>query len=520
MKIRFLFFLTLIFSLLNFVLAQEPVIEKPLGTPVPNFNLQNANIQMIADLDQGVLFYQNIDPTIDNSGVKQLILYSKDNKEIQTLDLSIPDGNNYITSKVLDDEVVHFYFLNNQKTRTIQLNTAFTGVPESATDSKSLKTKMEFSYNVDPKTTTKAFFAESNDQNFFSICLTTFNELKSINKIYVVVYNKKLEIVWMEEFQPDFKTKQTEVADFKLTNAGKALLLLNTFNSEKRKQFNHELQLVSMYKDKDFTKFTSICDFGIIQSMKLLVLKNGKYFVGGYYAEKPTANTSGYVTFTFDPRKEKEVLTKYVTKFNDNYKEKEASGFEPPTKINTDYNVKCDYLWELPNDFVVMLGEQFLETKTVDPKKEITTYTYFCKNLFYHQFGLDGINAGYDVYPKPQVGLSLTPVKDIHQLGISYTAFLDGSTVYLIYNDHITRFIDKEDLLFSYDTEERKEGIVVMAKIKKIGYLESKLIMLSPKDGYYQNTWFADASKIVFGMVTKKTYNLEHFEIMKEWEWE
>lgn len=520
MKIRILSLIILFFAIVNSAYTQEPVIEEPLGTPVPNFNFQNANIQMIADLDQGILFYQNNTPANDNTGIKQLILYSKDNKEIQTLELSLPDGNNYITSKILDDEVVLFYFLHNLKTRTIQLNTAITGIPESASDSKSLKPKTEFTYNVDPKTTTKAFFAESNDKNYFSICLTTLNEMKSINKIYVVVYNKKLEIEWMQEFQPDFKLKQTEISDFKLTNAGKALLLLNTFNTDKRKQFNHELQLVSMYKDNDFTKFSSICDFGIIQSMKLLVLKNGKYFVGGYYAEKPTTTTAGYVTFTFDPRKEKEVLTKYVTKFNENYKERVPTGFEEPARINTDYNLKCDYLWELPNDFVVMLGEQFLETKSVDPKKEITIYTYNCKNLFYHQFALDGINAGYDVYPKPQVGTSLTPVNDIHQLGISYSAFLDGSTVYLIYNDHITRFIDKEDVLFSYDTEEREDGILVMAKIKKIGYLESKLIMLSPKDTYYQNVWFADLSKIVFGLVTKKTYNLEQFEIMNEWEWE
>jgi hypothetical protein len=520
MKIRIIFLISLFFYVSNFAFAQEPVIEKPLGTPVPNLNLQNANIQMIADLDQGVLFYQNIEPATDNTGVKQLILYSKDNKEIQTLELSVPDGNNYITSRILEDEVVHFYFLNNVKTRTIQLNTAITGIPESASDSKSLKPKMEFSYNVDPKTTTNAFFSESNDKNYFSICLTTLNELKSINKIYVVVYNKKLEIEWMQEFQPDFKTKQTEISDFKVTNAGKALLLLNTFNSVKKKQTNHELQLVSMFKDNDFTKFTSNCDFGIIQSMKLLVLKNGKYFVAGYYAEKPATNSAGYVTYTFDPRKEKEVLTKYVTKFNDNYKEKEALGYGEPTKINTDYNLKCDYLWELPNDFVVMLGEQFLETKVVDPKKEITTYTYYCKNLFYHQFGLDGINAGYEVYPKPQVGISFSPIQDIHQLGLSYSAFLDGSTVYLLHNDHISRFIDKEDLFNSYDNQTTKEGILVLTRIKKIGYVESKFIMQSTKDMYYQNVWFSDPGKIVFGLVTKKTYNLEQFEIMNEWEWE
>ena len=125
MKIRIIFLISLFFYVSNFAFAQEPVIEKPLGTPVPNLNLQNANIQMIADLDQGVLFYQNIEPATDNTGVKQLILYSKDNKEIQTLELSVPDGNNYITSRILEDEVVHFYFLNNLLYLLIQMKLIF-----------------------------------------------------------------------------------------------------------------------------------------------------------------------------------------------------------------------------------------------------------------------------------------------------------------------------------------------------------------------------------------------------------
>lgn len=519
MKISVLSLLFFTLCVFQFTFAQDPAILNPQGLPIPNYNLDYSNQQMIADLDEGVLFYQDCDEAISKTGKKQLILYSPTSRTLNSLELEIPNDHIYITSKVLNGEVNHFYFYNNLRTRTIQLISAKTGIPESPSDIQKPEMNSVFSYNVEPKTISSAYFAESNDKNHFSICITTFNPQKSIENIFVVVYNNQLEIEWMEVFKPDFKNKQTEISDFKVANSGKALLLLNTFNAEKRKQYNHELQLVSMFQNNDFTKFTAITDFGIIQSMKLLMLQNGKYFVGGYYTEKQNATSSGYVTYTFDPRKEREVVNVYVNKFKDTYKEREATGFFPPAKPNPEYNVKCDYLFELPNDFVVMLGEQFLENKTVDPKKEITTYTYFTKNLFYHQFALDGLSAGYDVYPKPQTATSFTPARNLYQLGISYAAFLDGSDVLIMHNDHLDRF-SSTDQWNSYDSERRKDGILVLTKIKKIGLIESKIIINPLKDGFYHNTWHADANKVYFGIVMKKTYNLEHFEILNEWDWE
>jgi hypothetical protein len=519
MKIQTLSLFILFAFFVNFGFSQTPVIEKPKGTPVPNYFIDNAYIQTVADLDDYVLFYQDNDFTVNKSGTNKLILYSKGNKEIQTSDLVIPEGNNYITSKYLNDVVYNFYYVDNLKSRTISLNKAESGIPESASGSTKLYPEQVFSYNVDAKTKTYAYYSESMDKKYFSICLTTLNEFKIIKNIFTVVYNDKMEIVWMDEFNPDFKGKQTDIADYKVTNSGKALLLLNTFNSEKKKQINHELQLISLNKDHDYTWFSNVTTFGIIQSMKLIELKNGKYFVGGYYCEKLNTTTAGYFTYTFDPRKEKQVLTSYSYKFNENYKEKIEEGFEEPVKPNTEYNLKCDYIWELSNDFVVMLGEQYLAFKTVDPKKEITIYTYMCKNLFYHQFGLDGINAGYDLYPKPQIGTSLKPITELSQLGLSYQAYLNQDVVYFIYNDHIKRIEEVGDPISSFNNEELKEQVVILTKIKKIGFVESKLILLPVKDFYFQKMWYADGRKIFFGATTKKTYDLEQFEIMNEWEW-
>lgn len=521
MNIKNLLFYSILTFLGGQIFAQEPILTKPAGTTIPNYFIENAEVQVIENKDDYILFYQDCDWKTYKNETKKMILYTPNSKSVKITELIVPDGNKYITSKVVHDEVLNFYFFHNLKNRTIDFNTSSIPIPESDLDSKKLTMSTLFSYQIEPKTTTQGYFAESLNKNYFSVVLTTLNEKKTIKTIYVIVYNSKFEIDWMQEFNPDFALKQTDIADVKVTNNGKALLLLNTFNAEKRKQFNHELQLISLYKDNDLAKFTALTGFGIIQSMKMLVLKNGNYFVAGYYTEKQNATTSGYFTYTFDPRKEKQVLTSYNYKFNETYKEREATGFAEPAKPNNSYDLKCDYLWEFPNDFVVMLGEQYLATTTVDPKKKTTTYNYFLKNVFYHQFALDGVHAGYDIFSKPQFGTSLNPFTDFQDLGLSYSAFLNGTTVYLMYNEHISRF-NKEDVsqLITFNSNYKKEACLALVKINKIGDISKIMLMPPIKDIYYNKLWFSDGWNMIFGLSTKKTYDLEKIQIQSDWQWD
>lgn len=307
MKIRYLLFNIILISFIANSIAQEGFIPK--GLPIPNFFIENSSLQLIDDKDDYVLFYQDCDYTVQKNGTHKMVLYAPRKKSVQMTELLVPDGNKYIVSKMNNEDVVHFYFFHDLKARTIDINRATSSIPESNLDMQKLSMNTIVTYPVEPKTTTQGYFAESLDKNYFTLVLATFDEKKSIQKFYIVVYNSKFEIDWMQEFMPDFKLKQTDIADVKITNNGKALVLLNTYTAEKRKQYNHELQLVSMYKDNDLTRFSAVTTFGIIQSMKMLVLKNNHYFVAGYYAEKQNATTVGYFTYTFDPRKEKEVLT-------------------------------------------------------------------------------------------------------------------------------------------------------------------------------------------------------------------
>lgn len=168
-----------------------------------------------------------------------------------------------------------------------------------------------------------------------------------------------------------------------------------------------------------------------------------------------------------------------------------------------------------------MMGEQYLETTTVDPKKKTTTYSYFLKNVFYHQFALDGVHAGYDMFPKPQVGTSLTPVKNYADLGLSYSAFLNGTTVYLLYNEHISRFDTKwSSDRISFNSDLKKEACLSLVRINKIGDMDQIMIMPPVKDVYYHKLWYSDGWNLIFGLSTKKTYDLEQVQISSEWQWD
>ena len=326
----------------------------------------------------------------------------------------------------------------------------------------------------------------------------------------------------MELFNPDFEGRTSEVADMKISDKGKVLVLLNNYQQVKRKQNDHQLRLLSLYKNNDFTQFIVPTSFGIIQSMKLLVLKNENYFVAGYYAEKQNRTTVGYFTYTFDPRRENEVVTEYRYTFKESYKEREAVGYSAPTKANNEYNFKCDYLWELEGDFVVMLGEQFAETTTVNPKNKEVTYNYFFKDLYYHYFALDGHGAGYDFVPKPQHGSSLaTPITDFTQKGLSYFAFLGEGSVYVLYNESSGQYnAKKTDDWVSFNSDNMREASLGMCRIDKIG-LVFKLVVTPPiRDLFFNRMWFSDGYNILLGFSGKKEYQVEKLQISSEWDWD
>ncbi len=504
------------------ILAQEVVLPKPEGTVIPDFDIMNTKLSLIDQQDNSVLFMQRTATSPHQKEQSKIIDYNLNSKILKILDVEYPKGYEYITSKIKKDQLIHFFFIHDKRARTIKLVSSETSFPERSQQSTKLDFNEIFTYAVNPKTTTESYFAESIDKNYFGLTLITRDENQVIQNVLAVTLDQYMDVEWMELFNPDFEGRTSEVADMKISDKGKVLVLLNNYQQVKRKQNDHQLRLLSLYKNNDFTQFIVPTSFGIIQSMKLLVLKNENYFVAGYYAEKQNRTTVGYFTYTFDPRRENEVVTEYRYTFKESYKEREAVGYSAPTKANNEYNFKCDYLWELEGDFVVMLGEQFAETTTVNPKNKEVTYNYFFKDLYYHYFALDGHGAGYDFVPKPQHGSSLaTPITDFTQKGLSYFAFLGEGSVYVLYNESSGQYnAKKTDDWVSFNSDNMREASLGMCRIDKIG-LVFKLVVTPPiRDLFFNRMWFSDGYNILLGFSGKKEYQVEKLQISSEWDWD
>ncbi|HPB58326.1 MAG TPA: hypothetical protein PLL49_07455 [Bacteroidales bacterium] len=501
------------------VSAQDGVLSKPEGTVIPDYDILNTKLSVIDQQDNSVLFMQRTATSPHQREKSQIIDYNLNSKMLKVNEIEYPKEYQYIASKIKRDQLIHFFFVHNTRARTIKLVSSETSMPERSQQNTKLEFDEVFTYAVNPKTTTEAYYAESNDKNYFALTLVTKDENQVIQNVMAVALNQNMEIEWMELFNPDFEGRTSDVEDVQISEKGKILVLLNDYISVKRKQSDHQLKLLSLHKNNDFTQFIVPTTFGLIQSMKLLVLKNENYFVAGYYAEKQNRTTVGYFTYTFDPRRENEVITAYQYYFSESYKEREAVGYSSPTKPNNEYNFKCDYLWELEDDFVIMLGEQYAETSTVNPKNKEVTYNYFFKDLYYHYFALDGHTAGYDFVPKPQHGSSVaTPITDYTQKGLSYYAFRGGRSIYVVYNESIDQY-DSDDWI-SFNSDNIKEAALSLCRIDKIG-IEFKVLVTPPiKDTFFNRVWFADGYNILLGFRGKKDYQVEKLQISSEWDWD
>ena len=333
-----------------------------------------------------------------------------------------------------------------------------------------------------------------------------------------MVFDDKGEVIWQENYNPGFSEKEVTMYNFVLADNGKALLL--TSSSSGKKKDASTVQLFSFYENDHVSMDVEVTQS--IHSMKVLILSNDTYFVGGYYAEKK-GSTSGYFTMTFDPRTET-LLKKNFSKFNDNYVEKGFLGWGKLAFTNQTYNVKCDHLFELDNGFVAMLGEQHhltIVTNTNSKGQTTTTYRYFRKHIICNMFSLDGEKSGYEMIKRSQVLVSNVQIFDVSRYGLSYYPMIKGYEVYLLYNDNIRNFNGKAKNWETLNIAKSKTACTVLAKISKIGDVERKVVMLPNKDGrILHKLWDFDGNTAFFGIYSKKLYSVEQFEVNDQWSWD
>ena len=450
--------------------------------------------------------------------LERLLSYNKDNRSIKIEELTVPNQKetSYLFSKNLGDDVIIYYYEEPKKSN--QFIVKSTTISQNISNTKkNLNLGKLFSLNIGDKEYVSHIVTESPDKSKYAFCFIVTDRKNTMRKFMIMVFDEKGEVIWKEDYNPDFSEKEVVMYDSKLSNDGKMLLLVSS-SSGKRKGIP-VVQLMSFYENEHTATDVEVPNHNI-QSMRMLILSNDTYFVGGYYAEKK-GTTDGYFTMIFDPRSET-LLKKEFSKFNDNYFEKGFLGWGKLAFTNQTYNVKCDHLFELDNGSVAMLGEQHHLVVTVNNKGQYT-YKYFRKHIICNMFSLDGDKNGYEMIKRSQALVSGVPVNNVANYGLSYSPIIKGSDIYLLYNDNIHNYNGKAKNWETINISRPKIACTILAKInmERKGKTERKVVMLPNKDGrILHKLWAFDGQTAVFGIMSKKLYSIEQFEVNDQWSWD
>ena len=495
------------------IFAQTPILT-PSGPIIPNYYPWIATNKVLVNDENTLLSHHVADGPISmfkKVNLEHLIAYSKDTKKVITQELIIPNVKEmeHIFTKKVGDEVMIFY--GEQPKKSSQFIVQTTMLPQDISVGKiNVKLETLFSFNIGDKESVSYYTATSPNRLKHAFLFLILDKKKTIRKFMVMVFDEKGEVLWQESYSPDFSDKEVIIHDFKLDDHGKTLLLVAA-SSGKRRDIP-DLQLMSFHENEQTSMNVEIFEEKI-QDMRMLILSNETYFVGGYYSEKK-GTTVGYFSMVFDPGSET-LLYKNFSKFKNDYNEKGLFGWGGKLAyVNQVYDVSCNYLFELPNGSIAMLGEQNYAYAVTD-SKGLTTYRYFKKHIFCHKFALDGAKIDYEMIKRSQALVSGVPLYgNLSKVGLSFSAFTKGNNVYLLYNDNVKNHNGKSKNWVTVILNQPKTVCTILASIKEDEKTKLRVVMLPTKDKrVFNRLWAFDGERVFIGVMSPKLYFLEQFEL-------
>ncbi len=544
---KFIFIFSFVIAILATLSAQEYVINGG-GTPIGDYYPGSSSQLIVGEDGNSIVMYHNSINANKLFNQNRLVTYNLNNRDVRFEELTLPPGEQLVFATFDHDANVMAYYMNVSKAKQLIFSHATIARSSKAQASKEIKPEVLLNYVLEPKDKVRYFAAESPDKKSFGIVLVVLNQHNKLKNYIVHVFNKNGEILWNQTFDPNFKNNHFLVHDFALTNKHKALFLISSATSTKNKLTNPAMHIVSLYK-MDQVNMENTTPFGFITSMKMLILQNGKYFVSGYYEEKPNTFAIGNFSAVYDVRLE-EQKTIQTTEYTISFKDRTDVNYDEFTFSNQNYQLACKQLFELPSGFVAMVGEQYRAVPFVDPKEGVTTYTNYTKAILYNMYAIDsdGERAGTDVikraqwregdfpvtynndairYFSPIYNKATGLITSVHTVpaaseGLSFASFAQGDAVYLLYNDNFINYDNPEPFWSSINLNKPNQTCLVLTRLNKPGNSDKKVLMVPGKEvNLYNQMWHFDGHNIIFGYTNKKEgYLLQHFKLSDQWNWD
>ena len=507
MKSHYIVFRSLFFFLLIGMSVRMFAQPSPSGPLVENFSMEHYDKAIMSDNGDEFVAYGSPIWVKLKKCTHSIITYDKTKHTVLKQDLVLSDD--YKRLLAYDSGDSYFVTYSRYPKSTIfEYSTAF--IPKDCGANYQVTPKTMLSFNIDHNGYVMEYTAESPDHKKHAIVFVYINKQQKAGSFYFFVYDEMGNEIIHKVLSPEIYGGSFSLEDLAVTNEGEALLLMRTGTKNRQGLYNSAVHILYCNKEGG-QSFVVPTDFGVIQSMRMLVLKNGDYFVGGYYAEKSEDPTSGYFTCIL-PKGHEEFETPKHYSLPANQRPKHEFMLMYMQK----YYTYCAAMHELEDGEVVMIGEHRFIVVTTG---QGTTYYHYADDIIYQHFNHDGEMTHTHLIAKNQArqferGAShISPTwLTFDKLGLSFTSFVKGNSVYILYQDSQAN-VNKKDKTPAQLGTGRGKTCTVMARLDNDGP-ERQLVMVPGKvKRVLHNLWLFDGNNVYFGEASLKDYSLEYLSL-------
>lgn len=509
--------------------AQTPLTEGG-GPSVARCNGALSDQTLLKQDDKSAIFYLHTYSDNPKQQYQGIVTYNKSTGTTYNEDVILPDGYRPLFFRPCGENYFGCYYRLNRTKKSFDYATATFPQKKSTSGVRNITPTVNTSIDITDRADIVKFSAVAPDQSKFAVVLVAPDINYRTHHFYCFVYDKDGNEVWTEKYTPALSGSRFTVHDIELTRKGEILLLVNSVKGK-----NALVQLFSCTED-GISSVDETVDFGYIQSMKMLRLQNQlkEIFVGGYFSTSTQGGTTGFFNLIYNPDKKT-----FTSKHHDTFEYKDKTVYDDFTEA--DYTIKCDHLIELPDKIVMMIGEQYI-TVQQHGEKSSTAYKHITNNIYGNKFALNGNNLGvikvqrhisagsgslvsqreegerigksalYEKGPAPKM-------PTFANLGITYSPIVQGSTIYLLYEDLAANYAEDATGWEPAAVEKADNNCVVLTRMDYSA--DKKVVMMPGKSPQtFHDIWCIDGQDIYFGMSGKKDYSIQKFKLDGRWSWD
>lgn len=487
---------------LGSLLAQTPEMYTGTGIDLKDFDPTARKYFFLEETaDQWTAYYGRSTWMGAKKSHESIMTYHKDGDSVSTRAFNISDD--YLSVFVQNAGNEYFAtYISYPNRKEAEYRTVF--IPKNA-DEQEITPALRLSFDIGKRGNLYTYPATSQDGKIHAVLLIGTDKKSLTEGLHLLVYDANGNELFYKQLVPEIYGNIFDVADFQVNDAGEALILLRTSNKMGSRVSSTAIQLITC-DGEETNSMGCLFEQGLIHSMRVAELRNGKYAIAGYWGDKADDVTTGFFHCFADPKTKK---ISEVQNYDFSAAQKAEKVLESLTAVVT-YQTEACFLQELEDGSVMLIGEH---RGAIHVTGDGSYYIYFAKNIVYEHFDENGKLIAAQTIAKDQRNIYKKEIDDKgigvnhHDVLVSFSPMVVGNKVYVLYTDAQKNFEKGDGTPAAMNILKAGKNCLVLARLSDKGPKQQLVMMADKPKKTFHNIWHFDGKNCYFGYQELKKFN-------------